>query len=224
MTFTIKNTNDLNFLSEEDISILEKFNIKKNGTNAEIKTNLLPEPFIGNPLKAKVLLLALNPGFEGSEKKWHADEKFARLIKDNIEFKESGYPYYYLNEHKDFDGNPGHIWCKRIFKELIAELGAKDLSKKIACVQYHGYHSKKYSPIGKTLPSQEQTFELVKATMKLEIPIVLMRSKKIWFAAITGLETYEHLIILNNPRNPTISRGNMQAGSFDNLLETLKKN
>jgi len=69
MTFTIKNTNDLNFLSEEDISILEEFNIKKNGTSAEIKTNLLPEPFIGNPLKAKVLLLALNPGFEGSEKK-----------------------------------------------------------------------------------------------------------------------------------------------------------
>lgn len=48
-----------------------------------------------------------------------------------------------------------------------------------------------------------------------------MRSRKIWFNAIKELEGYEEKIILNNPRNPTLSRGNMNEIYFKKLVGTL---
>lgn len=213
-------------LNLQDLPILLEFNKKPKNKEFKIQTELLPEPIIGNPETAKVILLALNPGFkdgEWGENYWHKDIEFRKLISDNIELKFSDYPYYYLNDDKRFENTPGHIWSKRIFKELINELNNnKCLSTKVCLIQYHGYHSKRYKNLGKILPSQEETFSLIRNAMTNKIPIVIMRSKKIWFNAIEGLEGYDEIIILNNPRNPTLSRGNMNEIYFKKLIHALK--
>ena len=225
MKFEIAKTQGWNLLNIDDLETLKIFNDKNRNSDVEILGELLPEPFIGNPEKAKVLLLALNPGFKGGangEYKWHKNESFGKLIFDNIELKETKYPYYYLNTDKSFDKSPGHEWCKRVFRELIEAVTAEELSKKISCIQFHGYHSKKYKYLGNRLPSQEQTFGLIRSSIKRKIPIVIMRSKKIWFNAISELEDYSDLIILKNPRNPTLSDGNMMEGDFNKLVKALK--
>jgi hypothetical protein len=50
-----------------------------------------------------------------------------------------------------------------------------------------------------------------------------MRSKRIWFKAIPELErNQKNLIILRNPRNPTLSKGNMKEGEYERVLKALK--
>ena len=50
-----------------------------------------------------------------------------------------------------------------------------------------------------------------------------MRSKRIWFDAIPELQQdEERLIILKNPRNPTLSKGNMKESEFEKVLKALK--
>lgn len=244
MKFQIIMQEGHNLLNIDDLPILLGFNDtqdekiknlsenkRQNEIDAKILTELLPEPFIGNPNAAKVLLLALNPGFQGDaknnikgERYWHSHEKFKKLIFDNINFIDTDYPYYYLNNDEAFLKTPGYIWCKRIFKELINAAGGFGLSKKICCVQFHGYHSKRYKYLGDILPSQRQTFDLIKSFMKTNSPIVIMRSKNIWFDAIKGLQEYENKIILRNPRNPTLSKRNMGEGDFQKLLDSIKQN
>lgn len=225
--FRIINNRGNFFLNESDSYLINKFNEKNKGTKFEILTGLLPEPFIGNPEKAKLLFLALNPGYKGGESdgefKWHSDSKFSKLIYDNLDLLETDYPYYYLNEDDYFKKSPGHEWCKRVFRELINVIGAKELSKKIVCIQYHAYHSNRYKKIdSKLLSSQEIVFPIIHSFMRSGLPIVIMRSKKIWVESISNLAEYQNKIILKNPRNPTISKGNMSEGEFNYLLDLLK--
>lgn len=236
MDYQIISKHTVNLLNIGDYEIISEFNKRKKETPSEIKSHLLPEPFIGRPETAKVIFLALNPGYaighspdhDTSDEKWHRDSKYRKLIIDNLAQIEVDYPYYYFNEDPYFANTPGHQWCKTRFKELINESKQKDisvkkLSQRIACIQYHGYHSSKYSSFGKKLPSQAQTLDFVKSAMDNETLIVIMRSQKIWFGAIDGLKDYPNKIILKNFRNPTISRGNMQYGEFDRILDKIVK-
>ena len=52
-----------------------------------IQTQLLPEPFIGDP-EARVYLLNLNPGyFPGEDDDWHVAAGFRTAIIDNLDHK-----------------------------------------------------------------------------------------------------------------------------------------
>jgi hypothetical protein len=222
MNFEIVKKEGWNLLNVDDLATLQKFNDKNGSTEYKIIGKIFPEPFIGNPEKANVYLLSLNPGYGGDEDIWHRNKKFIKLIFDNIELKETDFPYYYLSTNNYFAKSPGHLWCSRVFKELISAVTAQKLSKAICCIQFHGYHSKKYKSPGDILPSQKQSFDLVKSAMNRKVPIILMRSKKLWFKAINDLENYPNLILLNNPRNPTVSIGNMKEGEFNKILNSIR--
>ena len=242
MDFKIIKQNGYNLLDERDLPIILKFNERQDmkienlsglkqqkEENKKIRLYLLPEPFIGNYQKAKVMLLALNPGFRGDkngeagEDYWHKDKKFQTLIHDNLKLKNTQYPYYYLNEDPHFENTPGHIWCNRVFNGL-KKARINNLAEKICCFQFHGYHSSEYKHLGNKLPSQENTFNIIRSFLKdRSKQIILMRSKEIWFNAIPELrQNEERLIILKNPRNLTLSKGNMKDGEFERVLAALK--
>ncbi len=211
-----------NLLHPDDLPFLEAFQVRQKGTIFELKNDLLSEPFIGNPETAKVLFLALNPGFDKEDPTVHQKTKFKKIIDDNINLRETEFPYYYLHEDSSLVDDPGFVWCRRIFKELINEIPAKILAQEICCIQFHGYHSSRYKSLGRApLHSQKKTFELIRTAMNNKTTIVLMRSRKIWYNAIPELDGYKFLIQLNNPRNPTISRGNMKPGEFEKILRVL---
>lgn len=212
-----------NKLKEEDNQYLKTFNIKHQGTDFEIKTDITFEPFYGNPEKAKIFFLALNPGYKDEDLTTHQIPAVLKLIDNNLNFRINDFPYYYLHTDEAFQNYAGFKWAKRIFRELIEKVEAENLSKAICCVQFHGYHSSKFAKLGNILPSQEVTFGFVRQAIKLKLLIVLMRSKTLWEAAIPELKEYPNLIILNNPRNPTVSKNNMKLGKFDLLLQILKE-
>lgn len=62
-------------------------------------THILPEPWIGDPLTAHVILLLLNPGFLGSELEWHTYPPFAAAVRAALAGTASAspYPFYFLD-------------------------------------------------------------------------------------------------------------------------------
>ena len=195
---------------EIDKDTIENFNknVNKNKKDTDYKFILSnrPEPFTGNPLKAKVVILTLNPGYvEDANKKFamqlqesgskdilqavinHKNEQlrleaksfFCPRIKKNGEVS-------YRDANCDFDDWYWYNIFKKLRKELnLAPEGdtEDDIFDNVALVQYVGYASKSWKPIPQKypLPSQEFTRQLVGyLAFHTKAIIVVSRSYNEW--------------------------------------------
>jgi hypothetical protein len=70
------------------------------------------------------------------------------------------------------------------------------------------------------LPTQEYSFELAKKLISKKIPIVMIRSEKLWTNAIPDLLGH-NLIKAKNVRNPSISINNLGLDNFELIKDTL---
>ena len=196
---------------------IEKHN-RKVDEEHRIRMELFPEPYLGNP-EAPIVLLGLNPGFDEQEIPFHnEDNRFIRACVMNLIHRPQSYPFYLINPN--LSDSLGHQWWMKRLKEPIALAGLEAVAQNFLCIEYFPYHTRKFKPMKKRLPSQEYNFHLVEKAMDREALIVIMRSKKLWFEAVPGLKDYPHLFILKNPQNVTISPGNLPDGYslIENIL------
>ena len=177
---------DAEWVLKIDKDTINKFNEDNKKNDYKFILSNRPEPFTGNPLKAKVVILTLNPGYvERANKDYamqlqesgskdilqavinHKDEQlqleaksfFCPRIKKNGELS-------YREANYKFDDE---YWYK-IFKKLRKDLNLNpegdtedDIFDNVALVQYVGYASQSWKPIPKKypLPSQEFTRQLI---------------------------------------------------------------
>jgi len=203
------------FILPKDKDLLYSF--KYNERNRP-RFKILPQPFLGRPTTAEIFLLNLNPGFKGYDiTTQNEDLDYVEQKRKSMEFK-SRFPFFIIDPK--FPGKPGYDWWhNKKLKELIGLYGVSSVGEKIMCIQYFPYHSPiyKHQP---HIPSQEFSFYLVKQAINLKKIIVVMRRKEHWFESIPELENYP-VIVLRNPRNPTISHGNMAPESFRKIQSVM---
>lgn len=92
------------YILPQDQSILAGFQPRR--PEAAIQTEVLPEPFFGDP-EAPVLLLGLNPGFSDDEVQVHRGQKFAQTLRKNLIHAPLSYPFYSLDPEPP---SPGQDW------------------------------------------------------------------------------------------------------------------
>lgn len=199
-----------------DIEEVESFNDKAD-EKYKFSPELWPEPYIGN-LKAKIVLLALNPGLSEDDYKTYADTNFKELHRRNIDQVEEEYPFYYLNPQLK---SPGSKWWHMKLKLLIQQFGVNKVANSVYCLQYMPYHSVQFKKHKRVFPTQKFTGEVLKNHIDKNLPIVIMRSKKHWIELVPELEDYTNTFILRNPRNPTFSPRNMEEGNFEKLIRLI---
>jgi hypothetical protein len=68
----------------------------RNGDNKVIVESI-PEPFIGNPQTANVVLLSLNPGHSEDDAKAYSDSDFRKGMMHNLRHEAQECPFYGLN-------------------------------------------------------------------------------------------------------------------------------
>lgn len=205
------------FVLPQDAGVIEKFN-EHAPPNKRYDLSLMPEPFFGNPL-APVIALALNPGWSPSDADVHAAEKFRAQSRDSLTHRLRPHPFLHLQPDAV---TPGAQWWNRIARKLIDEIGIERMSAGLMCVQYFPYHSVEYKPTGELVPSQAYGFALVRAAMERGADVIIMRSGRQWRLAVPALASYARIHHVINPRNPTLSPGNL-AASFDALLKRLRE-
>lgn len=203
------------YILKSDLKVLNRY-----GTVPEdlgFRLEVPPVPYVGTLDKTKVVLLCLNPGFK-------EETDLGRMGK--VEYEEniktltfsSNTPFYYLNPI--LAGSGGYEWWSKILRSFIAAYGMKTISEKIMCIQYLGYHSIRFRRPPYVLPSQYFSFNLVRKAILNKMPIVIMRSKKLWLESVPELENYPY-IELRNYRRPFLTKNNIKNGNFDSLLNAL---
>jgi hypothetical protein len=210
------------YLLKTDRDIIELFNKKNKGKDCMIKSELLPEPYLGK-INAEIILLNLNPGFSESDKEFHQNNRYFREIcRKNLFHKDFEYSFYLLDPK--ISDSPGHKWWidekKGRLRKLLEISDSKTIANKICCIEYFPYHSKKFKKIKEPLPSQKYTFYLVKKAIERKATIIIMRSKNLWFDAVPELKNYKTIYILKSPQNVVLSEHNCPKKSF-NLIEKI---
>jgi hypothetical protein len=198
--------------------LIEKIKAKAVADHA-INLDSLPEPFIGNPDSAKVILLSLNPGDSPDDKTAHAHSAFRQALLCNLRHGPQDFPFHPL--HPDLKWTACGKWWTSHVRELLEhpQLNRQCIAQRLCVVEWFPYHSKKNGvPPIPVLPSQEYSFNLVRQAIGQKL-IVGMRAKKRWDEVDPRLADVPYL---RNPQAPYISPKNCGEGLFIRIVEALK--
>ena len=186
---------------------------------AKLVLESVPEPFIGNPRLAKVVLLLLNPGHKPEDRDAHCDPVFKAALFRNLQQEAQDYPFYPLNPALSW--TPSAKWCTQRLRDLKASSGlsSAELSGKLLAIEWFPYHSKS-SGLPRTLvcESQKYTFQLAKEMLASKL-VIRMRSINHW-AQVDPM--FSQVPCLKNPRCGYVSKRNTEAGLFDRIVKALK--
>jgi hypothetical protein len=204
------------YVLEEDRELIERFN---STAKPELFVHLEhhPEPFLGRP-DAPLVVLGLNPGYLPECDRWYGHPAFAARARANLVHGALEFPFYLLDPSQPA---PGHRWWMRKLGPLIRATSLQAVAHGVLCVELFPYHSERFGHTKLRVPSQEYSFDLVRRALSRGAWIVLMRSKRLWFAAVPELASYPRLMRIRNVQNPVISPRNVD-GDFDELVTAVR--
>jgi len=201
------------YLLPEDLDMVTAFNARTT-EKTRYDLALFPEPFFGRP-DAPVVVLALNPGWHETDVQLHSNPDFASKARRSLTHTLELYPFLHLQPGAQTLG--ARYWNRKT-RQLIETVGFDAVAKNLLCIQYFPYHSREYKPSAVSAPSQRYSFGLLRAAIGRQAEVVVMRSRRLWCLAVPELDSYAHLHVVRNPRNPALSPRNLGEDSFRALL------
>jgi hypothetical protein len=146
-----------------------------------INDGSIPEPFIGNPEIATVILLNLNPGDSPQDEAAHRDPAFRSALIRNLRHEAQDYPFYPLNP--EFAKTPCANWWNKHLRTLfdVGGLDRREVARRLCVIEWFPYHSRKAGlPNRQVCPSQSYSFEIARKALEARKIIVGMRARKRW--------------------------------------------
>src|SRR5258708_7337759 len=141
------------YVLPDDLAILRRFP----SAMGKLVFAGMPGPFVGNPLTARVLLLALHPGFVDSD----------------IE----------AAENQAIQAP----WWPRKLRRVIETAGAETVMNSVAAAEWFPYVSRKLVEIPQLLPSQTFTFQVVRGALERGAQPVIMTGRAQWLRSVSEL-------------------------------------
>lgn len=195
----------------EDRPFVEAFNATqeqyRDGDRFRLHLDPMPEPFLGNPRTARVVLLQLNPGFIPADCDAHGDWRFRQAARRNL--AHAADPPMFLLDPR-FAATPGGRWWRgtinRLSRAVMECLGCSEgdarhhVAQRLLVVEFHGYHSNRFRPIPVTLPSQQYGFHLVQRAIERNLIVIVARGVRLWTIAIPALRSHRRTIVLPTAR------------------------
>ena len=209
------------YVLDMDHEAINRYNDTVRYPEAKVILGSIPEPFIGNPASARVILLNLNPGHSEINEKEHNRVDLRKAMLHNLRHEPQEYPFYPLNP--EFKGTGVAEWWRPILGKLHKEPGldAPTIARGLLVIEWFPYHSKKSAlPPKVVCESQIYSFQLARDMLEKRGAVgVVMRSMDHWVSADPW---FGKVPFLKNRQRPWISRGNMDAGLFDRIVEALR--
>jgi hypothetical protein len=208
------------YVLEQDRSCVERHN---SSCTPETKFVLesIPEPFIGNPETARVVLLGKNPGHADDDLKSYQDAGFREAMFRNLRHERQEYPFYPLNPA--FKQTGAGSWWREHTCQLREKYGVSDrtLATRLMVIEWFPYHSIKFKRPKEPCFSQHYSFQLARKMLSTEdILVIRMRGKNEWDEVFTDVSS-DRLRALKNPQRCYITQGNMEGDLFQHMLKAL---
>lgn len=202
-----------------DRSDIERYNTSVRTPDAKVVTESIPEPFIGNPDSARVVLLSLNPGHSEDDQKWHSNPEFQRAMRHNLCHESQEYPFYPMNP--EFASSGAAKWWGPRTRELreASGLDPRAFSERLLVIEWFPYHSKKSALRTKRIcESQQYSFDRAKKMLDKKL-VVRMRSRKHWAEVDPR---FGRIPSLKNPQCGYISSGNCEGDLFEQIVKAMQ--
>ena len=216
------------FVLPQEKAYIEAYNAEQAKPENRVRLEIPPDPFVGSPDTARVLLLTKSPSWdERNIADYEDNPAYAQAMHQNLQFENEDYPFYYLNPA--FAHTSGYQWWFPKLRELIEacqeRLGAEEaqalVAKRVMTVAYFPYHVEKYVGTVQNMPSQKYSFGLVGALAQGGIPVVIQSHGKLWLKQMPS--GHGTVITTNSAQSNFISRRNLPEGEFEKLLDLLTK-
>ena len=195
-----------------DRAAVDEFNLTA-AASRRVHLDVFPEPYVGSP-DAKIVLLALNPGYCDRDREVQAKPEFAEAYWKCLRFEPQDYPFYYLDPR--FHDTPGSRWWRSHLRSLIEEFTEPVIARNLLCIQVFPYASRKYA-FPRPIASLDYSLTLVRAAIQREAIIVIMRHARAWRRVAPELDTYERqsgrVSRLNSPLSVHITPKNCSGYS-----------
>lgn len=221
--------NELPYVLPQDAEMVGAFNewCKSKDTDFywhhRLRTNLLPDPFIGS-VSAPVIVIFANPGYTddaraaqwgrlgctGSDDTWHTEsEVLQSLYRRNYAQEPMEYPMLFLDPQ--MAGTPGGCWYRhRFLTRLRKRFDDRTLANAIATIEFAPYHSASFLHAERfRLPSQDYSLRLIQSAVERGAVIVVMRTGKLLERTIPILREIDY--ITSASRSPLLSPNNLKS-------------
>lgn len=234
-----------NLVCDSDKEIIEEFNKRIKQEEYEYKLNVPPYPWYGNPLKANVIVLSLNPGYVDKESViarviQYIPERYAEGYTEHLrkmltldcreflpqELGAKGMTYRDLaNLHQSW------YWEDRLTNAFVNDetgLNFDEINMNFAVIQYIGYSSKKYAPLknGILLPSQLYTRQLIEFILKnnAQAIFIVARNVKMWQHFLGSLwdENKNRFIVSKDYLGQRYTKNILGEAAFAKVIEAFK--
>jgi hypothetical protein len=211
------------YVLDRDREAIDRYNDTVRYPEAKIMLGSIPEPFIGDPASATVVLLNLNPGHSETDEAEHRVVDLRKAMLNNLRHAPQEYPFYPLNPA--FKATGVAKWWRPILAKLHNESGldAQAIARGLLVIEWFPYHSGKSAlPAMPVCESQRYSFQLARHMLEERGAIGMgMRSRNHW---VNADPWFAKVPFLENRQRPWISRGNMDKGLFDRMVESLSRN
>ncbi len=163
------------------------------------------------------MLLSLIPGVSEEDRQVHARRSFRDAVQRNLRHAPQAYPFYYLDPAEE---GPGHAWCRRHLRPVLDRVPVEQVARRLLMVQFFPYHASSFGHERLRLPSQRYGFALVRQAVARDAVVVLLRSERLWLAAVPQLAGHARLYRLRSRQTSTLSPRNCPEG-FEAVVEAL---
>lgn len=224
---------DMVFPSDEEY--VSAYNKKQKDRPAkQLVLNVPPEPWSGNILNSKLVILSLNPGYVEHLNKNLANMFKPQMAEEIMEDKRKvlsmeGCTFDYYEPTRILSD---YYWRKNILPLGIAVYGERDKEKifnQISLCQYLAYTSLEAPSIKKLFPSQRFTkmVLLYLATSLKDVKFLVLRASTQWKTLMgEGLWNYllynNRLLVSEHYRNQCLTEKNIGIENYKIIVEHLK--
>lgn len=198
---------------------------RKVKSETRIQRSLPALPYTGDPRTARVILLAKNPSFSSQDEV--DGDRLPDFLEENIKSLvfESRYPFFYLDPA--FTDTNGARWWNQVLGELLTaceERGCdrKELSGRIACIQWHPYRSERTFDPKEPFATQAYATYLAAEAARRGATFVILggaASERLWRGEVPELPT--DCIRPKSPQSPSLTRANLGPETFEQLAQKL---
>ena len=185
----------------------------KASPKVKVRTDLMPDPPLGDPLTAAVVVLALNPSLDDEDFVDHRDPELQALMRKAMTEPRD---LFWLRD--DVSTTTGGRWWRRKLAALIEATSLDAVRREVAVGHLHQYHSKSSSPLLRP-PSGRHNLELIRKVIPRGVPMLALTGVERWRAADPAIRPAEFWepqsaqAMVVSPRN--------HLGGFDVAVEAL---
>lgn len=224
------------FALKEDLPIIDKYNNSKKHKVCRYHLEIPAEPWRGNPLKAKIIILSLNPGWKEECNKNIAlrlDTNIRKAIlkdkSDTLTLKVNSFMPNNKDIIKALTELDNDYWTKRLDALNIKNINKETFYENFALIQYCAYASERYGgqfENGKLLPSQIFLKELIRYLVyhRREIKFIMLRAEDKWKQLLDPDVWYmlqPRLIRGKNYRQQYLTKNNIGENNYNKLVDLI---